>query len=66
MRHLDQGHDDTAAHRVAGVQAGERAQLEHGGAGVHQGLQALSHEHLAAGPMAFHVPGATAGEDLVE
>ena len=65
VRHLDQRHDDTAAHRVAGMQAGERAQLEHGGAGVDQGLQALAHQHLAAGPVALHVLRAAAGEDLV-
>ena len=65
VRHLDQRHDDTAAHRVAGVQAGERAQLEHRRAGVHESLETLAHQHLAAGPVALHVLGAAAGEDIL-
>ena len=65
VRHLGQRHDHAAAHRVAGVQAGERAQLEHRRAGVHQRLEALAHHHLAAGPVALDVLRAAAGEDLV-
>ena len=63
--HLGQRHDDAAADRVAGVQAGQRAQLEHGRAGVDQRLEALAHHHLAAGPVALDVLRAAAGEDLV-
>ena len=65
MRHLGQRHDDAATDGVPGLQAGQRAQLEQGGAGVDQGLQALAHHHLAAGPMALHVLRAAAGEDLI-
>ena len=63
--HLGQGHDDAAADGVPGLQAGQRAQLEHGRAGVDQGLQALADQHLAAGPVALHVLRTAAGEDLV-
>ena len=63
--HLGQGDHDAAADRVAGVQPGQRAQLEHGRAGVDQRLEALAHQHLAAGPVALDVLRAAAGEDLV-
>ena len=65
VRHLGQGHHDAAADRVAGVQPGQRAQLEHRRAGVDQRLQTLAHQHLAAGPVALHVLRAAAGEDVV-
>ena len=65
MRDLDQGHNDTAADRVAGVQARERAQLQHRRAGVHQSLEALAHQHFAAGPVALHVLGAPTGENIL-
>ena len=55
VRHLGQRHDDTAAHRVARVQAGQRAQLEHGRPRVDERLEALAHHHLAAGPVALDV-----------
>ena len=45
---LGQRHDHPAPERVAGLQAGQRAQLENGSAGVDQGLEPLAHHHLAA------------------
>ena len=65
VRHLGQRHDDAAAHRVAGVQPGQRAQLEHGRAGVDQRLEALAHHHLAAGAVALDVLRAAPGQHLV-
>ena len=65
MRDLGQRHDDAAADRVAGVQAGQRAQLEHRRAGVDERLEPLAHHHLAAGPVALDVLRAAAGEHLV-
>ena len=65
VRHLGQRDDDAAADRVAGVQAGQRAQLEHGRAGVDQRLEALAHHHLAAGAVALDVLRPAAGEHLV-
>ena len=65
VRHLGQRHDDAAAHRVAGVQTGQRAQLEHGRARVDQRLEPLAHHHLAAGPVALDVLRAPAGQHLV-
>ena len=51
--------------RVAGVQAGQRAQLEHGGARVDERLEPLAHHHLAAGAVALDVLRAAAGQHLV-
>ena len=65
VRHLGQRHHDAAADRVARVQPGERAQLEHRGAGVDQRLEALAHHHLAAGAVALHVLRPAAGQHLV-
>ena len=65
MRDLGQCHDDAATDRVAGVQAGQRAQLEHGRPRVDDGLEALAHHHLAPATMPFDVLRATPGEHLV-
>ena len=65
MGDLGQRHDDAAADRIAGVQAGQRAELEHRGARVDQRLEALAHHHLAAGAVALDVLRAPAGQHVV-
>ena len=65
MRHLGQRDHDAAADRVAGVEPGQRAELEHGRAGVDERLEALAHHHLAAGPVPFDVLRAAARQHLV-
>ena len=65
VRHLGQRDHDTATDRVARVQPGQRAQLEHRRAGVDQRLQALADQHLAAGPVTLHVLRPATGEDAV-
>ena len=65
MRDLGQRHHDTATDRVARVQPGQRAQFEHGGAGVRQSLQALADHHLAAGAVSRHVLLPATGQQAV-
>ena len=60
-----QRHDDAASDRVAGVQSGERAELEHGRPGVDERLEALAHHQLAPGPVPLDVARAAPGEELV-
>ena len=63
VRHLGQRNHHAAADRVAGLQPGQRAELEHRRAGIDERLEALAHEHLAAGQVSFHVLCTAAGED---
>ncbi len=65
MGDLAQRHGHPAPERVAGLETGQRAQLEHGSAGVDQGLDPLAHHHLAARPMALDVVRASTGQHLV-
>jgi hypothetical protein len=60
--HADTG-DDAGGGRLAVVQVpgGERRELEEGGAGVDQSVDALAGEQLATGAMAAHGLGAAAG-----
>ena len=65
VRDFAQRDDDTAADRVARVQAGERAELEYRGAGVDERLEPLAHHHLVAGAMPLDVLRPAAGQHPV-
>ena len=62
---LAQRHGHPAPEGVVGLQAGERAQLENGSAGIDQSLDALAHHQLAARPVPFDIARAPAGQHLV-